>query len=233
MLKKQDMSKRDQIGFYSLEDLVPQEHLLRDIDKYVDFDFIYTLVEDKYDESNGRPSIDPVLLIKLPLIQYLYGIKSMRQTIKDIEVNMAYRWFLGLDIQDAVPHFSTFGKNYSRRFRGTDIFEQLFYGILEQCIEAKLVDTSEVFIDGTHIKAHANNKKYETKEVTEETLFYVQALQKEVEIDREKRLKKPLRKREESETQVKFKKMSKTDDESWLLCQVFGQKNENNFLNIL
>ncbi|MFW3587099.1 transposase, partial [Vagococcus fluvialis] len=143
MLKKQDMSKRNQIGFYSLEDLVPKEHLLRDIDKYVDFNFIYKLVEDKYDESNGRPSIDPVLLIKLPLIQYLYGIKSMRQTIKDVEVNMAYRWFLGLDIEDAVPHFSTFGKNYSRRFRGTDIFEQIFYGILEQCIEAELVDTSE------------------------------------------------------------------------------------------
>ena len=214
MLKKQDMSKRNQIGFYSLEDLVPKEHLLRDIDKYVDFNFIYKLVEDKYDELNGRPSIDPVLLIKLPLIQYLYGIKSMRQTIKDVEVNMAYRWFLGLDIEDAVPHFSTFGKNYSRRFRGTDIFEQIFYGILEQCIEAELVDTSEVFIDGTHIKAHANNKKYESNEVTEETLFYVESLQKEVEIDREKRLKKPLKRREESENQVKHKKISKTDDES-------------------
>lgn len=97
--------------------------LLRDIDKYADFSFIYLLVEDKYDQSNGRPSLDPVMLIKLPLIQYLYGIKSMRKTIKEVEVNMAYRWFLGLDIQDSVPHFSTFGKNYSRRFKGTDIFE--------------------------------------------------------------------------------------------------------------
>lgn len=76
------MSKRDQIGFYSLDDLVPQEHLLRNIDKYFDFKFINELVEDKYDENNGRPSLDPVLLIKLPLIQYLYGIKSMRQTIE-------------------------------------------------------------------------------------------------------------------------------------------------------
>lgn len=81
MLKKQDMSKRNQIGFYSLEDLVPQEHLLRDIDKYVNFSFIYQLVEDNYDQSNGRPSLDPVMLIKLPLMQYLYRIKSMRQTI--------------------------------------------------------------------------------------------------------------------------------------------------------
>ncbi|MCI0130009.1 IS1182 family transposase, partial [Vagococcus sp. CY53-2] len=216
MLKKQDMSKRNQIGFYSLEDLVPQEHLLRDIDKYVDFSFIYQLVEDKYDQSNGRPSLDPVMLIKLPLIQYLYGIKSMRQTIKEVEVNMAYRWFLGLDIQDSVPHFSTFGKNYSRRFKGTDIFEQIFYGILAQCIEAHLVDTSEIFIDGTHIKAHANNKKYESKEITEDTLFYVKSLQKEVEIDRDKHLKKPLKRKEESEANTKIKKISKIDaDSGW------------------
>lgn len=214
MLKKQDMSKRDQIGFYSLDDLVPQSHLLRDIDKYVDFNFVYELVKDKYDDANGRPSLDPILLIKLPLIQYLFGIKSMRQTIKDIEVNNAYRWFLGLDMKEAVPHFSTFGKNYSRRFRGTDIFEQIFYGVLEQCIAASLVDTSEVFIDGTHIKAHANNKKYESKEVTEESLFYIETLQKEVEKDREKRLKKPLKRKKGSDLIVKTKKISRTDDES-------------------
>ena len=93
---------------------------------------------------------------------------------------MAYRWFLGLDIQDSVPHFSTFGKNDSRRFKGTDIFEQIFYGILAQCIEVHLVDTSEVFIYGTHIKAHANNKKYENKEITEDTLFYVNHFKKKL-----------------------------------------------------
>lgn len=214
MLKKQDMSKRNQIGFYSLDDLVPQDHLLRDIDNFVDFNFIYELVKDKYDDAKGRPSLDPILLIKLPLIQYLFGIKSMRQTIKDIEVNAAYRWFLGLDMKEAVPHFSTFGKNYSRRFRGTDIFEQIFYGVLEQCIEARLVDTSEVFIDGTHIKAHANNKKYESKEVTEESLFYIETLQKEIEKDREKRLKKPLKRKKGSDLTVKEKKVSLTDNQS-------------------
>lgn len=63
------------------------------------------------------------MFIKLHLIQYLFGIKSMRQTIKDAETNTAYRWFLGLNIQDSVPYFSIFGKNYSRRFKGTNIFE--------------------------------------------------------------------------------------------------------------
>jgi transposase len=99
MLPKQDMSKRAQMGFFALEDLVPQDHLLRQIDQLIDFSFIYDLVKDKYDEVQGRPSLDPVLLIKLPMIQYLFGIKSMRQTIKEIEVNNAYRWFLGLGLE--------------------------------------------------------------------------------------------------------------------------------------
>ena len=79
-----------------MDDMVPQDHLLRIIDKAIDWSFIYELVEDKYSQDNGRPSMDPVMLIKIPFIQYLYGIKSMRQTVKEIEVNVAYRWFLGL-----------------------------------------------------------------------------------------------------------------------------------------
>ena len=94
MLSKQDMSKRAQMGFFALEDLVPQDHLLRQFYHFIDFSFIYDLVIDKYDEAQGRPSWDPVLLIKLPMIQYLFGIKSMK-AIKEIEVNNAYRWFLG------------------------------------------------------------------------------------------------------------------------------------------
>ena len=88
--------KREQLQFVSMDDLVPQDHMLRLIDKAIDWSFIYELVEDKYSPDMGRPSMDPVTLIKIPFIQYLYGIRSMRQTIKDIEVNVAYRWFLGL-----------------------------------------------------------------------------------------------------------------------------------------
>ena len=88
--------------------------------------------DEKYCPDNVRPSMDPVMLIKIPFIQYLYGIKSMRQTMKEIEVNVAYRWFLGLDMLDPVPHFSTFGKNYTRRFKDTDLFEHIFSKILEK-----------------------------------------------------------------------------------------------------
>ena len=151
--------KGSQIEIVSLDMLVPEDHLLRKIDEHIDFSFIYDLVEEKYSLDNGRPSIDPVTLIKIPIIQYMFGIKSMRQTIKEIEVNVAYRWFLGLDFYDQVPHFSTFGKNYKRRFEGTDLFEQIFSKILLQCMQAGLVDTETIFVDSTHVKAAANRKK--------------------------------------------------------------------------
>ena len=85
---------------------------------------------------------------------------------------------------EKVPHFSTFGKNYTRRFKGTDLFEQIFSKILQECINAKLVDPSEIFIDATHVKACANNKKLETKAVQEEALFYEEQLKKEINEDR-------------------------------------------------
>ena len=108
---------RDQIEFTSLEELVPEDHLVRKLENAIDWSFIYELVEDSYCEDNGRPSLDPVILIKLAVIQFMFGIRSMRQTIQEIKVNMAYRWFLGLGLHDSVPHFSTFGKNYMRRFQ--------------------------------------------------------------------------------------------------------------------
>lgn len=142
-----------------MDDLVPQDHLLRLIDQAIDWSFIYDLVIDKYSADNGCPSMDPVMLIKIPFIQYLYGIRSMRKTVKEIEVNVAYRWFLGLEMMDKVPHFSTFGKNYTRRFKDTDLFEQIFSRILQECYKYRLIDPSEVFVDATHVKARANSKK--------------------------------------------------------------------------
>ena len=105
MMTKNADKKREQIIMFCMDDMVPQNHMLRLIDKAIDWTFIYDLVEEKYCPNNGRPSMDPVMLIKIPFIQYLYGIKSMRQTIREIEVNVAYRWFLGLDMMDPVPHF--------------------------------------------------------------------------------------------------------------------------------
>ena len=126
----------EQIQLLSPDDLVPQDHLVRKLEVALDWDFIYDMVEEMYSDDVGRPSIDPVVLIKLPVIQYMFGLRSMWQTIQETKVNMAYRWFLGLDFQDPVPHFSTFGKNYSRRFKDTDLFERVFQHILSECFKA-------------------------------------------------------------------------------------------------
>ena len=193
MMTQNADKKRDQMQMFCMEDLIPEDHLLRLIDKAIDWNFIYDLVEDKYCHDNGRPSMDPVMLIKIPFIQYLYGIRSMRQTIKEIEVNVAYRWFLGLDMLDKVPHFSTFGKNYSRRFKDTDLFEQIFSHILEECYKFRLVDPTEVFVDATHVKARANGHKMRKRIAKQEALFYEDMLKKEINEDRAAHGKKPLK----------------------------------------
>lgn len=184
---------------FSMDDMVPQNHMLRLIDKAINWNFIYDLVEEKYCPDNGRPSMDPVMLIKIPFIQYLYGIKSMRQTMKEIEVNVAYRWFLGLDMLDPVPHFSTFGKNYTRRFKDTDLFEQIFSKILEDCMKYKLVNTEQIFVDATHVKACANSKKMRKRVAHEQALWYEEELNKEIEKDRLAHGKKPLKKKDDSQ----------------------------------
>ena len=222
MLTKDADKKREQIQLFCMDDMVPQDHLLRIIDKAIDWSFIYELVKEKYSPDQGRPSMDPVTLIKIPFIQYLYGIKSMRQTIKEIEVNVAYRWFLGLDMFDKVPHFTTFGKNYTRRFKDTDLFEQIFTKILEECYKFKLVDPTEVFVDATHVKAKANNKKMQKRIAKQEALFYEDTLRKEIDKDRDAHGKKPLKDKDDDDHKPssgsggteKEEKSSTTDPES-------------------
>ena len=130
--------------------------------------------------DKGRPGIDPVSLFKIVFIQYLFGIRSMRQTIKEIEVNVAYRWFIGYSLTEPVPHFSTFGKNYVRRFAGTNIFERIFKRILEEAEKSGYVDASAVFIDSTHIKASANKHKSKEVKVTKPIKQYQQELEEEI-----------------------------------------------------
>lgn len=160
MLTKHNSIQRDQIEMIALDELMPANHLVRKMEAAIDFSFIYDLVKDMYSEVD-RPGIDPVILIKLTLIQYTFGIRSMRKTIEEIETNMAYRWFLGYGFHDKVPYFSTFGKNYERRFKETDLFEEIFYRILKTAAEKKLISAEHVFIDSTHVKASANKRKFE------------------------------------------------------------------------
>jgi transposase len=212
MLSKRLENHRNQMEVVALDQLVPNDHLVRKIEAAIDFDFIYPLVEEMYSLDNGRPSVDPVVLIKMVFVQYLFGIRSMRQTIKEIETNVAYRWFLGYGFSEKIPHFSTFGKNYVRRFKDADLFEQIFYRILKEAMDKGFVDPSIAFIDSTHVKASANKKKFDKKVVRVETRSYQAQLDDEINVDREEHGKNPFPPQEKKETREI--KQSTTDQES-------------------
>ena len=220
MLRKSGYDGRTQVSLITLDELVPKDHLVRKIEHAIDFSFIYELVEDLYCEDNGRPSIDPVVLIKIAFIQCIFGIRSMRQTIKEIETNVAYRWFIGYDFTQPVPHFSTLGKNYVRRFKDTNLFETIFMRILEEAARHGFVQSDVLFIDATHVKANANKHKYVKQIIQEQTKKYQELLEEEINQDRADHGKKPLRKK--SEAPGKEVKVSTTDPESGLFVK--GEK---------
>jgi len=168
MISKKNEQSRKNIQMVDIDSLVPEKHLVRLVDKVIDFEFIREIVKDYYSEDKGRPSIDPVVLFKIVFIQFLFGIKSMRQTIKEIEVNNAYRWFLGYGFTEQIPHFSTFGKNYVRRYKETDVFEQIFKQILQMLIKNGFIKEETFFIDSTHIKAYANKRNVHNEYVEED-----------------------------------------------------------------
>lgn len=169
----------------TIEDMVPREHLVRKIDKLLDLDFVYDLVEALYCKNNGRPSIDPVVLVKFLLVGYLFGIPSERRIEQEIAVNMAYRWFLGLDIDEAVPDHSTISQNRRRRFQGATLFREIFERIVEQCIAAGLVTGSALGTDSTHVKANASRKSEVVVTVEQTPHAYLELLDAYEEAERE------------------------------------------------
>ena len=178
------------IEMVDTESLVPKDHLLRKIDAAVDFSRLYDMVEPLYSEDNGRPSVDPVVLFKMVLIQHLYGLPSLRRTAEEINMNVAYRWFLGYTLQEATPHFSTVSYNFRHRFTEETV-DQVFAWILEEIAEAGYLSAKAVFIDGTHIKANANTKKRVKEEVPAASKHYAKELMDEINADREAHGKKP------------------------------------------
>ena len=155
---------RGVVEIVDTEMLVPQDHLLRKIDAAVDFNRIYEMVEPLYCEDNGRPSIDPVVLFKMALIQHLYGLTSLRRTADEVSANICYRWFLGYTLQEETPHFSTVSYNFRHRFTAETV-DAIFAWILSEAAESGYLSPKAVFIDGTHIKASANTQKQVKEEI--------------------------------------------------------------------
>lgn len=210
MIEKERKS-RDQAEIVCIEMLVPKDHLLRKIDAAVDFNKIYDFVEELYCPDNGRPSIDPVVLFKMTLIQHIFGIPSLRKTAEEARANMYYRWFLGYLINEETPHFSTLSYNFKQRYT-PEIVEKIFDWILNEINNAGYLSPETVFVDGTHIKANANIKKVVKKEIPKAAKIYEEQLLNEINEDREENGKKPFNAPKSPETKIVNE--STTDPES-------------------
>ena len=188
-----------------IEAMVPRNHLLRKIQRSLQFGFIYEKAQDLYAQT-GRPSIDPVLLVKMLLIGYLYGIKSERRLEEEVNLNLAYRWFCNLNVTDRVPDHSTFSQNRKRRFDQSGVFEDVFSGILQQCITLGLVTGECTVGDGSYLPANVSSysqvKLHETVKLGMQS--YLSALDEELE-------KEPGFRKVEDRTQIIHRTTSQTD----------------------
>ncbi len=188
---KERRERQQEMDLVMLEQLIPEDHLLRKVEKAVDFSFIYPLCAPLYSENNGRPAIDPEMIFRMLFIGYLYGIRSEARLEEEINYNMAYKWFCGLGLTEKAPDATTISQNRRRRFRDNNIAEQIFNEILRQCIEKGLVGGTILYTDSTHIKAKANKNKKRLVEVTETPKAYMEELDAQVDRDREVLGKKP------------------------------------------
>ena len=137
---------RREVVMVDIDELVPKDHLLRKVERVMDYDWIYEKLDSYYNHDVGRPGTDPVVLIKMVLIQHLFGIPSLRQTHREIQVNLAYRWFLGYSLLDNIPHFATVSYAFCNRFP-SELSEEIFTHILNKALNNRMVDASVIFID--------------------------------------------------------------------------------------
>ena len=158
MMGQQTDSQEHLFYSFNLEDHVPQSHLLRGIDRFLDLSDFRQHVSGFYSHT-GRPSIDPELMIRMLIIGYSFGIRSERQLCEEVHLNFAYRWFCRLGLEDQVPDHSTFSKNRHGRFRESGAFRFVFEQVLQRCIEEGLVGGEGFAIDASVVKADASRQR--------------------------------------------------------------------------
>ena len=137
----------------SLDSLVPDDHLLKRLEKLVSFDFVRDITRSHYSHT-GKPSIDPVVLVKMLLIGYLFDIRSERKLVEELSLNLAYRWYIGYDLDEEIPNHSIFSKARTRF--GKKLFVDIFEKIVLKCVELELVSKDGMLIDSTVIRADAS-----------------------------------------------------------------------------
>lgn len=216
MLEEQN-SHQGEMELVIIDSLVPEDHLLRKLKKYIDFSFINDMCREYYCLDNGRPAIEPVIIFKMLFIGYLFGIRSERRLVEEVKVNIAYRWFLDYKLTDKIPDASIIWQNRRRRFKNTDIPQRIFDNIVWQAIDKGLVDGKILYSDSTHLKANANKGKYAKAYITQTTKGYMADLDKAIDKDREEHEKKPLKKKDDDDNNApptKEIKQSTTDPQS-------------------
>src|SRR5512137_73324 len=166
MMGRQSGGQEKLFYSFNLDDHVPADHLLRGIDQFLDLGELHQHLAPYYSHT-GRPSIDPQLLIRMLIVGYCFGIRSERRLCEEVHLNLAYRWFCRLGLEDAVPDHSTFSKNRHGRFRESDAFRHRFESVVERCMQEGLVGGEDFAIDASVIKADANRSRSTAREATE------------------------------------------------------------------
>ncbi|RWA57755.1 MAG: transposase, partial [Mesorhizobium sp.] len=210
---KRPAPEQTALEMVTLDQLVPADHLLRKIDRAIDFSFIHDLTAPLYCADNGRPPLDPTLMFKALFIGYLFGVRSERQLVREIEVNVAYRWFLRLKLTDKVFDASTLSQNRRRRYQDESIAQAIFDRIVEQAIRVGLVDGTVLYTDSTHLKANANKGKYDLAMVAKSRADYWADLDRAIEAERALHGQKPLKSKQRKPPQ-KQTKVSRADPEA-------------------
>jgi len=144
---------------FNLDDHVPQDHLLRGVDRFLDLSDLHEHLAPDYSHT-GRPSIDPELMIRMLIVGYCFGIRSERRLCEEVTLNLAYRWFCRLSIEDTVPDHSTFSKNRHGRFRDAETFRYVFEQVLQRCIDEGLVGGEGFATDASVVKADASRQRH-------------------------------------------------------------------------
>ena len=179
------MAKREKRQYLSeivnLENIAPQDHFLRIIEKYFDRNFIYDEVEKPYSKV-GRKSIDPVVLVKIHILKFLFHEDGLRKTYENLKYNNLYRWFIGYNLCEEVPNHSTYSQNYKRKFckLEKDLLQTVFDKVIELLINYNCLDMTAVYIDSTHTKASANKKKNHKELIKIEAKKYQKELDLEI-----------------------------------------------------
>ena len=197
-----------------LEQMVPENHLLRKIDRSIDFSFIGKLCAPLYSENVGRPAVDPEILFRMLFVGYLYGIRSERRLEEEVNYNFAYKWFCGLGITEKAPDATTISVNRARRFRDNHIAEKIFEEILRQAVEKKLVGGEILYTDSTHVKAKANKHRKTTVTIEKSPKAYMDELDAAIAADRESLGKKPFDRKDGGEPPTTQTQQSRNDPQS-------------------